>query len=69
MEHLDRILAATGERVLEGAGTVSHAQAMEKAVREYRKFQAKTPTPVEKAYMESIKGIEAEAKKLRGGKQ
>lgn len=69
VEHLDRILAATGERVLEGAGTVSHAQAMEKAEREYRKFQAKTPTPVEKAYMESIKGIEAEAKKLRGGKQ
>ena len=69
VEHLDKILAATGERVLEGAGTVSHAQAMEKAEREYRKFQAKTPTPVEKAYMESIKGIEAEAKKLRGGKQ
>lgn len=69
VEHLDKILAATGERVLEGAGTVSHAQAMEKAEQEYRKFQAKTPTPVEKAYMESIKGIEAEAKKLRGGKQ
>lgn len=69
VEHLDKILAATGERVLEGAGTVSHAQAMEKAEREYRKFQAKTPTPVEKAYMESIRGIEAEAKKLRGGKQ
>ena len=69
VEHLDKILAATGERVLEGAGTVSHAQAMKKAEREYRKFQAKTPTPVEKAYMESIKGIEAEAKKLRGGKQ
>ncbi len=69
VEHLDRILAATGENVLQGAGTVSHAQALEKAEREYRKFQAKTPTPVEKAYMESIKGIEAEAKKLRGGKQ
>lgn len=69
VEHLDKILAATGERVLEGAGTVSHAQAMEKAEREYRKFQTKTPTPVEKAYMESIRGIEAEAKKLGGGKQ
>lgn len=68
-EHLARVLAATGENVLQGAGTVSHAQAMEKAEREYRKYQANTLSPVEEAYLESIKGMEAEAKKLKGGKQ
>lgn len=67
-EHLDRVLAATGENVLQGAGTVSHARAMEKAEQEYRKYQAKTLSPVEEAYLESIKGMEAEAKKLRGRK-
>ncbi len=69
VEHLDRVLAATGENVLQGAGTVSHAQALEKAEREYRKYQAKTLSPVEEAYLESIKSMEAEAKKLRGKKQ
>ncbi|WP_165071290.1 virulence RhuM family protein [Desulfovibrio sp. ZJ200] len=69
VEHLDRVLAATGENVLQGAGTVSHAQAMEKAEREYRKFQAKTLSPVEEEYLKSIKGMEAEAKKLKGRKQ
>ena len=67
-EHLDRVLAATGENVLQGAGTVSHAQAMEKAEREYRKYQANTLSPVEEAYLASIKGMEAEAKKLKGRK-
>lgn len=31
VEHLDRILAANGNQVLEGGGTVSHKQAMDKA--------------------------------------
>lgn len=68
-EHLDRVLAATGENVLQGAGTVSHAQAREKAEREYRRYQANTLSPVEKAYLESIKGMEAEVKTLKGRKQ
>lgn len=68
VEHLDRVLAATGENVLQGAGTVSHAQAMEKAKQEYCKYQAKTLSPVEEAYLESIKVMEAEAKKLKGRK-
>ena len=28
-----------GEKVLQGAGTISHAQAIEKATEEYRKYQ------------------------------
>ena len=39
----------------------------EKALAEYRKFQVKTLSPVEQAYLESIKGIEKKAK--RGGKK
>ena len=31
VEHLDNVLKATGEKVLEGAGSISHAQAMAKA--------------------------------------
>ena len=50
IEHLDRVLSTTGEKLLEGAGTVSHKQAKEKAEREYRKYQVETLSPVEEAY-------------------
>jgi hypothetical protein len=33
--HLDRILTMSGEKLLEGAGHVSHEQAMDKAKTEY----------------------------------
>ena len=62
VEHLDRILSSTGEKVLEGSGTVSHAKAIEKAKTEYKKYQAKTLSPVEKAYLQTIKGLEKQAK-------
>lgn len=63
VEHLDRILTSTGEALLTDAGKVSHKQMVEKATAEYRKYQAKTLSPVEKAYLESIKAIEKAAKK------
>ena len=62
VEHLDRILSSTGEKVLEGSGTVSHAKAIEKAKTDYKKYQAKTLSPVEKAYLQTIKGLEKQAK-------
>ncbi len=55
VEHLDRLLQSTGEALLQGAGKVSHAQALEKAKEEYRKFQAQTLSPVEEAYLATIK--------------
>lgn len=55
VEHLDRVLQSTGEALLQGAGKVSHAQAIEKAKEEYRKFQAQTLSPVEEAYLATIK--------------
>ena len=63
VQQLDNILSANGEELLEGAGTVSHEEAMDKALTEYRKFQVKTLSPVEQAYLESIKMIENKAKK------
>ena len=38
-------------------------EAMDKALSEYRKFQVKTLSPVEQAYLESIKMIGKKAKK------
>lgn len=61
-EHLDRILVSTGEEVLKNAGSIGHKQAVEKATAEYRKYQADTLSPVEEAYIRTIKGLEKEAK-------
>ncbi len=69
VEHLDRILLTTGEKLLTDAGTVSHAQALAKATQEYRKYQLKELSPVEEAYLQSIKAIESAAKKSNRGKK
>ena len=45
------------------AGTVSSAQALEKAQDEYRKYQAQTLSPVEEAYLDTIRSLESTAKK------
>ena len=60
---LDSILSSGNRKLLQNSGTVSHAQALEKATIEYRKYQEKTIAPVEKAYLESIKALEKESKK------
>lgn len=57
-EHLDRILTMSGEQLLVGAGSVSHAQAIDKATEEYKKYQQKTLSQVEKDYLDTIKMIE-----------
>lgn len=62
IEHLDRVLSTTGEKLLEGAGTVSHKQALAKAEQEYRKYQVETLSPVEEAYLETIRETEKLAK-------
>lgn len=58
VEHLDNVLKATGENVLDSAGKVSRAQAMAKANEEYRKYQVKNLSPVEEEYLLMIKDIE-----------
>jgi len=63
VEHLDNVLQTTGEKLLIGSGKVSHTQAVEKAKREYQKFTVQNLSPVEKAYLQTIKEIENKAKK------
>ena len=62
VEHLDNVLKATGEKLLEGAGNVSHAQALVKANEEYQKYQVQNLSPVEEEYLLTIKQIEKQAK-------
>ena len=52
---LDQLISVFDKKVLTEAGSVSHAEALKKAEAEYKKFQAKTLSPVEKAYLENIK--------------
>ena len=65
VKHLDNILSSTGEDILENAGSVSHEKAVKKALAEYKKYQVKTISPVEQAYLETIKKTE---KKISGSK-
>ena len=63
VEHLDRVLTSTGEQLLVGAGKISHKKAMEKANKEYQKFLVQNISPVEEAYLQTIKETEKIAKK------
>lgn len=63
INQLDNILSSGGRRLLQNAGTISHKEAMEKAEREYRKYQVQNLSPVEEAYIETIKATEKIAKK------
>ncbi len=62
-EHLDRILTMSGEQLLIGAGSISHTQAVNKATEEYKKYQSRTLSEVEKDYLDTIKAIEDKAEK------
>ncbi|MBO4545341.1 MAG: virulence RhuM family protein [Verrucomicrobia bacterium] len=63
VEQLDAVLSSGGRKLLKDAGRVSHQQAIEKATNEYRKYQIQTLSPVEKAYLETIKLAGNAAKK------
>lgn len=61
-EHLDKILTMSGEKLLQGVGSVSHEIAVEKATAEYKKYQQKTLSEAEKNYLESLKVLEIKTK-------
>ena len=63
VKQLDSVLSSGNRKLLTGSGSVSHKQALEKAKSEYRKYQEITLTPVEKAYLESIKKVSKEVKR------
>ena len=62
VKQLDSILSSTGQILLNGPGSVSHQEAMEKAEEEYRKFQVRELSPVERAYLDTLKALNAKAK-------
>lgn len=62
VKQLDNVLSSGNRKVLTDSGSISHKQAMDKAKAEYKKYQEITLTPVEKAYLESIKEVSKEVK-------
>lgn len=65
ISQLDSILMSGNRKLLTGAGSVSHEQAIKKAKDEYRKYQKITLSPVEEEYLKSIKSVEKEVKKRK----
>jgi len=63
VKELDRFTTMYGKGVLENAGKISHEKAMEEAEKEYRKYQVKTLSPVEKSYFEIIKSLQSNIEK------
>ena len=63
VDQLDNLIQATGGKVLDNAGKISHKQALEKANEEYKKYVNQNLSPVEEAYLQTIKQIEKTAKK------
>lgn len=65
VKQLDTILQSTGRPLLKGSGSISHQEAMDKALVEYRKYQVKTLSPVEEDYLDSINALGKIAKRKR----
>ena len=49
---------------MKGAGTINHEQAVQKAIQEYRAYEARTLSPIEQSYLESLKALEKNTAKL-----
>ena len=65
---LDKFAGIYGKGVLKDAGRISHDKALAKAEQEYRKYQVKILTPVEKAYLDSIKSMQKQVENKIAGK-
>jgi len=64
---LDKFAGIYGKGVLQNAGSISNKQATEKAKKEYRKYQAKTLSPVEEAYLDTVKDLQKKVEKKVNG--
>ncbi len=60
---LDKLIGIFDKKVLTEAGSVSHTAALKKAATEYKKYQEKTISEVEKAYLETIKTVQKSIEK------
>ena len=63
LAQLDAVITSGGRKLLEDSGRISHDEAMKKAKVEYRKYQEITLSPVEEAYMATIKDVNITAKR------
>ena len=59
----DKLITAFDQKVLTTPGKVSHDKALAKAEKEYRKYQVKTLSPVEEAYLDTIKTVQKKIEK------
>lgn len=59
---LDSVLTSGNRKLLTNPGKISHEEAIEKARREYRKYQTKLITPIEQAYLDTIKKLNRDLK-------
>ena len=62
IQQLDRLVQTFDKSILTDAGSVSKKDADQKAETEYKKYQAATLSPVESAYLESVKALEKKVK-------
>ena len=60
---MDNILTMSGEQLLQGNGSISHKQAVDKATDEYKKYKERTLSSVEEDYLNSIKILEKKTDK------
>lgn len=65
IDELDKFATIYGKGVLKNAGTISRKQADEKAAKEFRVYEAKTLSPIEVEYLESIKAIQKNVEKSK----
>ncbi|MGL4860901.1 MAG: virulence RhuM family protein [Enterobacteriaceae bacterium] len=64
--HLEQLIIAMGGKTLQGKGTVSHQQAINKAEREYARYRAQLveqPSEVETDYLETMKAVQKKIRK------
>ena len=69
LAHLEQLIAAMGGKALQGAGKVSHQDALAHAEAEYAKFRAQLneqPSEVEAVFLETVKKMQ---KKIEGKKK
>ena len=59
---LDLVLTSGNRKLLADSGKVSHEEAIEKARKEYKKYQTKLITPIEQEYFNTIKKINDDLK-------
>ena len=64
INQLDKILNSIDAKVLRNSGSISHKEAIDKAKTEYKKYQVKELSSIEKEYLNSINKINEIAKRL-----